>query len=177
MTKINKVTTEILPENEVVESPKKNEYVEVKKEDLDALFKRLDKQAKDIEMLYDASDKNSLARAKSKGGSDVLIHTAKVRVWSPTGKRILAWTNMKTNKAEIIMGKVFEDQSTTLILQEGEPLTVSYLELVRNSIQYDTGEIISRENQFDVDAKQYNEILHLEFSNGEKLKINSKFVN
>ena len=159
-------------------SPKQEEEtVQIKKEDLTALFDRLDKQAKDIELLYQASDKSRLAKAQSKGGQDVLIHTAKVSRWDGGEKYVIGW-KLTSNRSEVINGKWFEDQQCTVVLSEGEPLTgVPLLEFYRKTIQKDSGEIIGREKRFDKQTNQEIEIFHLEFPNGQKLDIMSNFVN
>ena len=152
------------------------EYVSVKKEDLAALINRADKQAKDIELLYQASDKNRLAKAQAKGGTDVLIHTAKIARWDGGAQYVLAW-KLDKNLCELINGKWIEDQQATVIFNEGESITVPLLEFYRKTIQKDSGEIIGRERKFDKQNNSEFEVLKIEFPSGQVIEINSKFVN
>jgi len=177
VSRLKKETAPVVQaENGVPTPPLEPETIQIKKTDFSDLMDRLDKQAKDIEMLYQASDKHRLAKAQSKGGTDVLIHTAKVSRWDGTAVYVLAW-KLVTNRAEVINGKWVEDQTCTVIFDVGEPVTVSLLEFYRKTIQKDSGEIIGREKKYDKLNNSEFEIFHLEFPNGQKLSINSSFVN
>lgn len=174
MAKKDEVKTDVPVENEV-KPEVESEFVQIKKTDLDEVFKKMDKYQKDIDLLYKASDKSRLAKAQG-NGKDVLIHTTKVSRWDNGDKYVIAW-KLDTNRSEIINGKWIEDQQATVILDDAESVSVPLLEFYRKMVHKDIGDIIGREKKFDRVTDEEYEILKVEFKNGRVLEINSKFVN
>jgi len=162
------------PEAPVGEKVNKEEFVQVKKEDLAGLFTRLDKYEKDIQMLYKVSDKSRLQREQNTGG--VLINTVKISRWDGGTAHVIAW-KLDSNRCEVVNGRWVEDQQATVILDEGEPVTVPLLEFYRKIIQKDVAEIIGREKKYDKQNNSEYEIFKVELPNGQTLEINSQFVN
>lgn len=155
---------------------KKEDVIEVKREDWDKLMAHVEKTSKDIELLHKVADKSRIAKELNKEGEN-LIKTCTVRTWLDTGKFVIGWGDMKTNRCEIVMGKWFEEQSVTFTLEDGETKTVPYIEFVRSTILKIPADIISRKEESD-EANGTKEIMFkLQFANGKSLLINSKFVN
>jgi hypothetical protein len=170
-------TTEEKTKNEeVVEEPKKkkDETVTVKKADFDRIMATLDKQAKDISLLYKAADKNRISSEINKEGVN-LIKQVRVWTWADTGKNIIGW-KMNTNRCEVVMGKWVEEQNVSTVLEDGEVITTSYLEFVRNTLKKISADLLSRTEEYD---EQNNKItmFKVQFPNGKQLVINSTFVN
>ena len=152
-----------------------DEFVQVKKEDLQNLFKRLDTLSKNQELLFEAADKNRLSKAQNKSG-EPLIHTVKISKWDDTDKYVVGWKLIK-NRCEVINGVMVTEQNTQVVLNDGTVLeSVPLLEFYRKIIKKDTGEIISKENKYESNGN-LEEIYKIQLSNGMELLINSKFVN
>ncbi len=166
-----KVEEETVEKKEV----KKEELVQVKKEDLDALIKQVEKQAKDLELLYKATDKSRLAKAIGNGG-EPLIHTAKVSKWGDTQNFVLGW-KLLTNRAEVINGRYIEDQTVEVQVEGMDPFIVPILEFYRNILHKEDGEIVSNSKKFNKETMKDEEFVTLEFKNGRKFEINISFIN
>lgn len=150
------------------------ETVEISKKDLAELFNRLDSQAKDIDMLYKASDKNRLARAQGEGG-EVLIKKVRVWTWDNTDK-IVVGTSLVTNRSEVILGKWVEDQNIVVVFEDGTTETVPYLQFIRKTLNKIPAEITATSKSLDNNRKEV--VIHtVMLPNGKELKINSSFVN
>jgi len=152
----------------------KKQTVELSRHDFDQLMAKLEKQTKDIELLYKASDKQRMAKAMNEGG-EVLIKTAKVSTWADTGKFVIGW-KLKTNRCEVVMGRWIEEQDATVVLEDGSTLTVPLIEFYRSIIKKISGDIISRTSEYDSQNNKI-EILKIQFPNGKKISINSAFIN
>ena len=159
----------------VEDKPKveKEEMIEVKKRDLDGLLERLDKMQKDQDLLFKASDKTRLSAERAKGESS-LIKTVKISKWSDTDKFVIGW-KLVSNRAEVVMGRWVEEQSTLVMLDDGETVTVPLLEFYRSILRKEVAEITSRKKstQNNIDT----EIFEVRFENGRVLEIDSKYVN
>lgn len=154
--------------------PKKDDVVEIKKEDYDKLMAQLERNANDIALLYKASDKNRMAKALGDGG-EILIKTARVWTWDNTGKIVIA-TDLVSNKSEVVMGKWVEDQNVIAVFEDGSTETVPYLQFVRRTINKIPAEIIATTKSQDSSGKE-TLIYKLQFANGKILEINAAFVN
>lgn len=152
----------------------KNETVEIKKSDYEKLMAQLERNAKDIDLLYKASDKHRMAKAMNQGG-EILVHTVKVWTWDNTGKIVIG-TNLLTNRCEVVQGKWIEDQSMAVVLEDGETFTVPYLEFSRKTLNKIVGEILSTTKEYDANKKE-SIILKVQLPNGKTLAINQAFVN
>ena len=152
----------------------KKDMVEVSREDLNSLISRLDNYEKNTALLMKAADKGRLAKAISQDGN-ILIHTVKVSKWDDTDNYVIGW-KLKTNRAENVMGKYTEDQTTDVFFEESETVTVPLLEFYRKTIVKETAEIISKDEKTNLDGTK-TELLKLKFPNGKILEINSKFIN
>jgi len=161
------------PKKEKIEEAE-GEFVQVKKEDLTRLFDTIEKQSKDIDLLYKASDKVRLSKAQSEGG-EMLIHTAKVSKWDDTEKYVIGWKLTK-NRCDIVNGRMIEEQQTQVVLDDGEVLEVPLLEFYRKIIRKDSGEIISTNKKIDANGSSVN-LLTIQFKDGKKIEINSNFIN
>lgn len=164
----NKEGSTIKPEKE------KKDVVEIKREDFDKMMSQLEKQARDIDLLYKAADKKSMAKAVGEGG-EVLIKQAKVRTWDDTGKFIIAW-KLISNKCEVVMGRWIEEQNASIILEDGEVITIPLLEFYRKTLHKVSGDIISRTDEYDENNNKV-QIFKIQFPNGKTLLVNSSFVN
>lgn len=155
----------------------KDGYVKVKAEDLQSIFTRLDKQAKDLDLLYRASDKNRLSRAMGEN-EESLIKKVKVSIWQDTGIHVIGW-KMTKNVSEIIAGRWVEDQQVLVTFEEGEPINVTLLEFYRKILQKDLADILERtEKSEKVNGRvEKFEMLTVQFEDGKQLIINSRFVN
>lgn len=153
---------------------KKEETVEIKKSDYDKLMAQLERNAKDIDLLYKASDKNRMAKALGEGG-EILIHKANVWTWADTGIIVLA-SKLITNRSEVFQGKVIEDQISEVYLEDGQIITVPYLEFSRKILNKVPAEIVASKKTRDEKNKEIT-IFTLQFSDGKQLEINSAFVN
>jgi len=153
---------------------KKPDMVEIKKEDYDRLMNQLDKNAKDIALLYQASDKSRMAKAMGEGG-EILIKKVNIWTWDGTGRIIIA-TKLISNRSEVVLGKWYEDQSVMVIMEDGDNFTVPYLEFVRKTLTKIPAEVVARTSSFDEKEKPIT-VLKVRFDNGKTLEINSAFVN
>lgn len=155
----------------------KDGYVKVKAEDLTSIFTRLDKQAKDLDLLYKASDKNRLSRAMGEN-EESLIKKVKISIWQDTGIHVIGWKLVK-NQSEIIAGRWVEDQQVQVVFEEGEPIIVSLLEFYRKILNKDLADILERtEKSEKVNGRvEKFEMLSVQFEDGKQLIINSRFVN
>lgn len=153
---------------------KKGETVEVSKEDLAKLLEKLDRQAKDIEILYKASDKGNMAKVLGQGG-EILIKKVNLWTWDNTGVIVIA-TELKTNRCEVVMGKWYEDQNVMVVLEDGKTFEAPYIEFSRKILNKIPAEIISTSKSFDKNKKEV--ILYkVQLENGKELEINAAFVN
>ncbi len=171
----NSSSTDIILEKPESKTNKKEEQtVEIKKEDYEKLMAQLERNAKDIELLYKASDKQRMAKAMNEGG-EILVHSVKIWTWDNTGKIVIA-SSLVTNRCEVIMGKWIEDQSMAVVLEDGTSFTVPYLEFIRKILNKIPAEIISSKKKYDSNKKE-STILEVQLPNGKTLEINSCFVN
>lgn len=147
----------------------KPDTIQLKKEDYEKLMAQLERNAKDIDLLYKASDKHRMAKAMNQGG-EILVHTVKVWTWDNTGKIVIG-TNLLTNRCEVVMGRWVEDQQMAVVLEDGETITVPYLEFTRKILNKIAAEIVSTTKQGDIT------LLKVQLPNGKLLEINQAFVN
>lgn len=152
----------------------KDDVIEIKRTDFDRMMKQMDKQAKDIDLLYKTADKSRIARELNKEGEN-LIKKVKVRTWDDTGKMVLGW-KLITNKCEVVMGRWTEEQTTTIILEDDTTVTVPLLEFYRKTLKKVEADIIGKSEDFDKDNNKIS-ILKLQFANGKKLSLNEVYVN
>ena len=162
--------------NEQPKSPKvkKDDVVEIKREDLERLMAQLDKNQQDIDLLYKAADKNRLSKEMDRGDSN-LIKQVRIAKWEDNGKYIIAW-KLTSNRCEVVMGKWVEDQSVAIIFEDGESVTVPLLELYRKTINKIAADLLKRVEETDEKGNKVT-MFNVQFPNGKKLTINSVFVN
>lgn len=157
-------------------SPKKQteETVEIKRSDFDRMMKQLEKQSKDIELLYKTADKSKMAKELNKEGEN-LIKQCKVSTWDDTGRFIIGW-KLITNRCEVVMGRWIEEQTVSFVLEGGDVMTVPLLEFYRKTIKKVDADIISRTDEYD---EKNNKVIifKLQFPTGKVLLLNSSFVN
>ena len=147
--------------------------VEIKKEDLEALLKRVEKQSEDIELLYKATDKARLAKAI--GTEEKLIKTAKIRKWEENGKLVIGW-KLTRNICEVVNGRWVEDQQVTMVFEDGTNETASLIDFVRKTLQKEVGDIISKTSKID-EKGESTETFTIQLPNGKKLLIGSAYIN
>lgn len=157
-----------------LKSKQDDNFVQVKKEDYERLMSQLERNAKDIDLLYKASDKSRLAKAMGDGG-EVLVKQVRVWTWKDTGLFVTS-TKLISNRSEIVQGRWIEDQTVKVILEDGSELEVPYLEFSRNILKKETADIISKTESVDSDKRPVV-IFNVQFPNGKTLSINSAFVN
>ncbi len=150
------------------------ETVQIKRKDFDRLMNQMEKQSKDIELLYKVGDKSRIARELGKEGEN-LIKQVQVRTWDDTGRIIIGW-KLLTNKCEVILGRWVEEQTTTIMFEDGETMTVPLLEFYRKTLKKIEADIVGTTQDID---SQNNKItsFKLQFENGKTLLLNSAFVN
>lgn len=155
--------------------PKKEEMVEVKREDLNKLLATLAKNQEQIDLLYKAADKGLMSKALNASGKE-LIPTVKIHRWGDTGKYVVGWGPMIKNIAESIMGRPVEDQVRKMFLDDGEEVIVPYLESIRRSVVVDVAEIIGKNEKLNSLGERVIEF-KVQFPNGKVLLIDNTFVN
>ena len=154
---------------------KKDDMVEVKREDLNKLIERLEKQQEQVNLLYKAADKGLMSKALSSSGKQ-LIPTVKIHRWGDTGKYVVGWGPMIKNIAETVMGRPIEDQVRKMFLDDGEEVVVPYLESIRRSVVVDVAEIIGKNEKLNSSGERVVEF-KVQFPNGKILLIDNTFVN
>lgn len=156
------------------EPEKKEPTVELKKSDFDRLMETLDRNAKDISLLYKASDKSRMAKAMGNGG-EILIRKVNIWTWDDTGKIILA-TKLLTNKSEIVLGRWVEDQTVEVFIEDSTSFVVPILEFYRKTLHKLPAEILATTKSRD-EYNQESTLFKVQLPSGRTLEINSKFVN
>lgn len=163
---------------EKVEAPKVEEKVEdtieIKRSDFDRMMKQLDSQSKDINLLMKTADKGRIAKELNKAGEN-LIKQCNVRTWDDTGKVVIGW-KLITNRCEVVQGKWTEDQTCSIIFEDGEILTVPLLEFYRKTLIKVPVDIIAKTEELDEKNNKVT-ILKLQFPTGKILLLNSAFIN
>lgn len=160
-------------ESSTLNNPKKEAKVEVTKEDLQALMRKIEDQSQTIEILLRASDKSRLAKAMTDGGKP-LIKTVRVNYYDPVGKLVVGWKNTM-NQSEIINGRWIEDQRTMLIFEDGSTLEVTLLDFYRKMSGVKT-EVVSSVEKMDEKGNR-TKILKVRFDDGRELDIAEVFIN
>ena len=155
----------------IVEEGEGSGYVSVKKEDLDALFAKFDKQSEDIKLLYRVADKSRLDNNEKRG--EPLIRTCKVSTID--GKILLAWKLTK-NTSEIINGRWMEEQKIEVFFEDGGNKELQLLDFYRNVTKISDVEILSRSSSLN-DKNEEESIFKLQLPDGKVLEINSKYIN
>lgn len=148
-----------------------SDTVEVKKEDLQRLFDRIEKQEKDIEILYKVADKGRLENQTKNG--EPLIKTCKISTFD--GNIIIAW-KLKKNICEIVNGRWVEDQVTELIFEDGKVLELPILDFYRKIVKIDGVEILSKSVSYN-DKGEEESLLKLQLPDGKVLEIKSNYIN
>lgn len=154
--------------------PVKDEMVQVKQSDLNAILNKLEKYEKNIDLLMKASDKERLAKAQTKDGK-ALISSVKIAKWDDGNDYVIGWKAI-TNKAEIVNGRYIEDLTTMVFFEEAETITVPMLEFYRKTIRKEEAFVIGKEQKIDEKGHKI-ELLKIRFENGKELIVNSSFVN
>lgn len=152
----------------------KKETVEVDRADLQSLMDRLEKQSKDIDLLYRVSDKSRLAREMN-DGNEFLVKTVKISMWDNGEIPVVGWT-LVSNRCEVILGRWVEEQTANVILENGEVIQVPLLEFYRKILKKVPASLLSTSENTDAYGKKVI-IYNVEFPNGKKLSINSSFIN
>lgn len=150
------------------------EMVQVKKSDLDLIFKKMEDLSRGQADLFKVADKNRLARlAESAGGA--LIRQVKISKWPRNDQYIVGWKLTK-NLSEIMpgTGRWVEDQSTTLFFEDQTFEDVPLIDFYRMPIK-ELADIIET-NNVQRNGKSFT-VFTVEFENGKKLSIDSNFVN
>jgi hypothetical protein len=166
---------ELIVDETTVEDTKKPKKVEINESDLSVLIKKIEDQGKAINLLTEAADKTRLAKAMSKGGSEPLIKTVKVRKYDPEGKLVIGW-KLTSNQCEIINGRWVEDQRSLIMFEDGETKEVPLLDFYRK-MSHEIAEIVSRVSETGSDGviKEYLNIRLQE--SGKSFKIGVEFIN
>jgi len=152
----------------------KEDTVEIKRTDFDKMMKQLETQSKDISLLMKTADKGRIAKELNKAGEN-LIKQCNVRTWDDTGKIIIGW-KLITNRCEVIQGSWSEDQTCSIIFEDGEILTVPLLEFYRKTLIKIPVDIVARTEELD-DKNNKITIFKLQFPSGKILLLNSVFIN
>lgn len=152
----------------------KEDTVEIKRTDFDKMMKQLETQSKDISLLMKTADKGRIAKELNKAGEN-LIKQCNVRTWDDTGKIIIGW-KLITNRCEVIQGNWSEDQTCSIIFEDGEILTVPLLEFYRKTLIKIPVDIVARTEELD-DKNNKITIFKLQFPSGKILLLNSVFIN
>lgn len=153
--------------------PKNDPQVTISKSDLEKLISTVEKQAKDINLLYEVADKSRLAKAQSGPDGASLIKTVKVSVWPDNNKFIISWKNTK-NVSEIV-GRVWvEDQRTLLVFDDGTNTEISLLDFYRKPTKQKV-EVLSR--QSDDSSGKIVKTYKVRFADGRELEIGEDFIN
>ncbi len=158
---------------ETVKKAEEDEMVSVKKSDLKAMMDRMDKQSKDIDLLYKVADKSRLQRESGEGEN--LIKTVKVSMWDNGDIPVVGWT-LISNRCEVVLGRWIEEQTVNLVLEDGQAIQVPLLEFYRKTLKKIAANILSTSENTDYEGKRVT-IYNLEFPNGKKLSINNSFIN
>lgn len=169
VSKNNKNTTEEVVEEVKFKPVPKSEKVELNREDLERLMKRLDDQDKTINLLVKSADKGRYSKALNDSSNTSLIRTVRVSKYTKNGKIIMGW-KMTHDQCEIVAGRWVEDQRTMLIFEDGTEEEVTLLDFYRKIAPIE-GEIVSRTE------KQDDSILKVSFPDGKEIEISAKFVN
>lgn len=153
---------------------KEEETVQVKKSDLDAIFKKIEDLSKGQKDLFSVADKSRLARLAEREGG-VLIRQVKISRWPTNNQYIVGWKLTK-NMSEILpnTNRWIEDQATTLVFEDGTTQEIPLIDFYRSPIK-DTADIVATSNNSE-NGVSYT-ILTVEFPNGKRLIIDNKFVN
>ena len=163
------------PVPEATVPPKKEEEtIEIKRTDFDKMMKQLETQSKDISLLMKTADKGRIAKELNKAGEN-LIKRCNVRTWDDTGKIIVGW-KLITNRCEVVQGRWTEDQTCSMIFEDGTILTVPLLEFYRKTLIKVPVDIIARTEELDASNNKVV-ILKLQFPTGKILLLNSVFIN
>lgn len=162
------------PVVEKKEPAKKEDKVEMSRADFDKLMSTLEKQTKDIDLLYKVSDKSRLAREYNREGEN-LIKQCGVRLWDNTGLLVIG-SKLLTNRCEVVMGRWIEEQNMSIVLEDGQVIEMPYLEYVRKTIHKKMADIIGKQEETDSSGNKV-QLFKLQFADGKVLLINSNFVN
>ena len=159
------------------QTPKEPEEptIQIKKSDFDMLMKTVETLSKDRDTLFKAADKNRLARVND-SNSQNLVKKVKISKWKNNGMYIIGW-KLTSNVSEILPGsnRWVEDQRTMLVFEDGSTIEVPLIEYYRSTIAKDVADIIASTQKFinEENIVEYQ----VEFANGKKLLIDSRFVN
>lgn len=170
------MTKENVDPDIVVKKTTKDEMVEIKKSDFNRLMAQLEKQSKDIDLLYKAADKGRMSVELNKEGNN-LIRQVRVWTWDNTGKNIIG-CKLITDRCEVVMGKWIEEQFVSIVLEDGEVVEkVSLLEFYRKTLNKVPTDLLSKTEEFDETTKVKTVMYKVQFPTGKTLVINSLFVN
>lgn len=146
----------------------------IDKSDFEKLISTITEQNKKIDVLFQAADKNRLARAYAGADGESLIKTVKVSKFSDNDKLIVGW-KLTSNQSEIINNRWIEKQDTMLVFEDGTTLEIPLLDFYRKIVK-EKAEIVSRVRKEDNRGKEI-QILKLRFKDGKELEIDSAFIN
>lgn len=175
MAKEKPVSGEDIDKVENVEIKEEKKKIEIDRNDLDTLIRKIEDQGKAIQLLTEAADKSRLAKAMSKGGTEPLIRTVRVRKFDPEGKLVVGW-KLSNNQCEIINGRWVEDQRSILMFEDNTTKEVPLLDFYRK-MSHEIAEIVSRVSEAGSDGniKEYLNVRLQE--SGRPLKIGIEFIN
>lgn len=151
--------------------PQKEETVTISKSDFDNIMGRLDKNHETIDLLLKVADKAALSKVMNQSGES-LVRTYSVSTLD--GKIIVGW-KMTKNIAELINGRLIEDQQVAIMFEDGTSQEITLLDFYRK-IHKIKGEMTGKETKTDSFGKEFS-IIHISFDDGKKLSIDSRFVN
>lgn len=151
-----------------------DEFVQVKKSDLERLISTVSRQSKDIEVLYKVADQNRMAKLHQVDAEVKLIRTCRVWKWI-NGKFIVA-TKLVSNTAEIVNGRYFEDQKLQLMFNDGTTTEVTYLDFARNN-KHVVAEIVNRTARSNGIEGQEEVMFKVQLADGLQLELDSRFTN
>jgi len=156
-----------------VETVDKKDKIEVSKEDLTALMKRLDSLEENNKQLLAAADKSRMAAIREKNSANApLIREVKLTKLSPTGPLVIAW-KLLSNISYVEGNRLIEKQEIEVFYENGKSEKMPLINFYRNQNKLTVAEIVSRKK----DEKSGIEMLEVELRDGQKLDIGLAFVN
>ncbi len=147
----------------------------IDKTDFEKLLGTIKEQNQKIEILFQAADKNRIARAYAGADGESLIKTVKINRFSDNQKLIVRW-KLTSNQSEIINGRWIENQATILVFEDGSNLEIPLLDFYRKIDKETKGEIVSRVKKTDEKGKE-TQMLTLRLKDGKELQIDATFIN
>lgn len=150
---------------------KKSEMVEVSREDLNKILKKLEDNTDEIKKLSFAADKGRLERFDAMNGDKKpLIRKVKISRFGKNGPIITNW-KLIVNESFIDVKGYHEKQIVELITEDKEVHTIDLVDFYRTVSKETEGEIIG--------SKQENgkEFISIQLEDGRKIELEVAMVN